>query len=466
MQHKSAYIWGLLGKFIPAFVHLCANIILARFLVPEDFGTIGIVTIIFTIANVLIDSGLGGSLVKEKELTKIDCSTIAAFNIGVGLFIFMFVFFTADIWTLYFGIDHLDAIIRVLSLSFLIGPLGLVPKSLLYRDLRFKAISVISISSVLIASLVSIIMAIIGYGVWSLVAFQLVNSSMMVLFCCIVYRYNLSLRFSVESFKRLFSFGFFTTITAVVDTIYENLITTLTGKYMTVVHAGYLSQAKKLEESLTTTLAATIGNVSFPIITKLKDDLHRFRNETFSVFKTIPLLSFPFIMIIAAYSEEIIVFLFGKQWHHAGFYLSTLMFAGLFIILETLVRSFIKAMCEVKKLALVTLIKRLMGIIILIFFVIIEPNAIVLGYVISSIIGYIFNLFLFKDLVNTSFSRLMLLSIEILLPAFVLYGSVVFVVKEICSSFLSQIIFSLGLLLFYFIVVIYIFKLSLFHIKK
>ena len=238
MQHKMAYVWGLVGKFVPSFIHLVANIILARFLTPDDFGTIGVVTIIFTVANVLIDSGLGGSLVKEKSITKLDCSTIAAFNSVIGLIIYVIIFFSASFWESYFEIDGLTSIIRILSLSFLIGPIGLVPKAIMNRELKFGAISIIAIISIVVASVVAVVMAIMGSGVWSLVAFQLVNTAVMVLISCVYCRYIISFQFSWESFKRLFSFGFFTTITSAIDTIYENLITTLTGKYLNVTHAG------------------------------------------------------------------------------------------------------------------------------------------------------------------------------------------------------------------------------------
>lgn len=461
MQHKMAYIWGLAGKFVPSFIHLVANIVLARYLTPDDFGTIGVVTIIFTVANVLIDSGLGGSLVKEREISKLDCSTIAAFNSVVGLVIFVGVFFTAGFWESYFEIENLKTIIRVLSLTFLIGPLGLVPKALMNRDLKFGAISIIAIASVLVASVISIIMASLGVGVWSLVIFQLVNTTVMVLASCIYCKYVVSFRFSMASLKRLFSFGFFTTVTSIIDTIYENLITTLTGKYLNVSHAGYLSQAKKLEEALTTSMATATGNVSFPIITKLKDDIPAFKKECFSVYKVIPVLSFPILLMISAYSTEIVELLFGKQWSPAGPYLSALIFAGLLIILETLIRSFIKSFCEVKKLAVATLIKRTIGILILVVAIIIKPETVVYAYILSSLVGLIVNGILFQRLLSVSLWELIWRTLVVLIPAIIAYLLVVLIIKNIIDSILLQIGLSILVLGLYYVICLPLFRVSL-----
>lgn len=466
MQHKMAYIWGLTGNYVPSFIHLLANIVLANFLTPDDFGTIGVVTIIFSVANVLINSGLGGSLIKEREISKLDCSTIAAFNSIVGLLFFFTVFFTAELWESYFGIENLKTIIQILSFTFLIGPLGMVPKALMNRDLKFGAITIVAVISVLGASIVAIIMAVLGCGVWSLVVFQLVNSIVMVLACCFYCRYIVSFKFSWNSFKRLFSFGFFTTLTSVIDTFYENLITTLTGKYLNVTHAGCLSQAKKLEEALTISMASAIGNVSFPIITKLKDDIHEFKKECFSVYKVIPLISYPLLLMIAAFSTEIVELIFGKQWRLAGPYLTALIFAGLLIILETLIRSFIKSFCEVKKLAVATLIKRSLGILVLVVAIIIKPESIAYAYILSSLVGLIVNAWLFHRLLSVSLWELTWRTLYVIVPSLVVYLVVTLFVKTITANLPIQIglcIFAVGV---YYLIVLPLFNVSLIGRKK
>lgn len=398
MQYKSAYIWGLFSKFIPQGIYLLTTIVLARYLTPEDFGMIGVLSIIFTVATVLMDSGLGGSLIKEREISALDCSSISCFNVFVSILIYSILFLSADFIEGIYEIDGLSRVIKALGLVFPITSVGLVPKSLLQRRIEFKTIFWNYLLGVFIGSIVSIIVAIKGGGVYALVAYQLITNAVNVTANIICSKYNFSLKLSFSSLKRLLPFGIFTSIISIIDTIYENLMTALVGKFLNVRQAGYLYQGKRIENTLSTSLAGAIGVVTFPILTKHKDDLSVFNREALSTLKNITALSFPILITVAVFSKEIIVFLFGEKWIASGFYLEMLTFAGLFLIIETLIRNFIKALCQVKKLMYATIIKRLLGIAILILSMIIKPDFIVFGYIISSFIGYVINSILFIKL--------------------------------------------------------------------
>ena len=421
MQHKDAYFWGLISKFGPITIQMLSNFILARILTPADFGTIGVLAIIFTVAGVLIDSGLGGSLVKEESITSKDCSTIASFNATVSLLIYALLFASADYIESFFEIERLSLITRILSLTFLIGAWGVVPHALLMRDLKFKTITIISITSILIASLIAILFALMNYGVWSLVLFQLTNSLTSVILSSLACKYIPRIGFNLKSFKKLFSFGFFTTVTIIIDTIYENLLTTLAGKFLNVNHAGYMNQAKKIEEGLSTSVIKAINNVTFPILTKLKKDEDSFLKESQSIYKVITMLSIPVLLTIALFPELAIKFFLGNQWLSASFYLKMLLFAGIIMVFESLIRSFIKSYCAVSLLMNATIVKRIIGVIVIVASMLINPTYIVYGYVLSSIIGYLINSYVFCKILNYSFCNFQWGTIKILFPAFMYY---------------------------------------------
>ena len=450
MQNKGAYLLGFLGRVGPALIQLVANMIMARFLSPDDFGTIGVLAIIIMVANVLVDSGLGGSLVKEKDITNLDCSTIAFFNIIMGVVIYLVLFIFAPLIERIYGINNLSIIVRVLSTTFLIGPIGLVPKALLYRSLQFGKVTATLIISILFASVIAVIMAMNGAGVWSLVAFQIVNSIMIVVTSCFACHYKLSFRFSKSSFNRLFSFGFITTIISIVDTIYENLLTTITGKYLSVGEAGYLTQSKKLEESLTTSVASTIGNVAFPILTKLKNDNERFIKEASSVYETLSLISFPILLYVAFFADEIITLLFGEKWLPSAFYLKALIFAGILIILETLIRSFIKSLCEVELLMKATVIKRVLGIIIILIAAIVASRMLVYAYILSSLIAFLINAFVYCNLTHQKIGSFLFTTIKVIIPSVLCYLVLSFFKYGLEKSLWIQLILAILLLLVYY----------------
>ena len=129
MQHKDAYLWGLTSKFGPITIQLVSNFVLARLLTPEDFGTVGVLAIFFTMASALIDSGLGGSLVKEEKISSIDCKTIATFNFFVSLTLYLVLFSFASNIEAFFQIKNLTNVTRLISLTFIIGAWGIVPNA-------------------------------------------------------------------------------------------------------------------------------------------------------------------------------------------------------------------------------------------------------------------------------------------------------------------------------------------------
>lgn len=400
MRNISAYFWGLVTRIAPAVLQLVTTMVLSRILTPEDFGIIGVTAIIFAVANVLVDSGLGGSLINENSLSNVDCSTISIFNIVIGILLFAVVFVIAPIIERFYSIEGLATIIRWLSLTFLLGPIGLVPKSLLMRELNFKHICFITLFSIIISSVFAIVLALLDFGVYALVIYQISQSLFTSLGCVVLSNYRFSIAFSFSSLKRLLPFGIFTTISSVIDTLYENLLTSLTGKYLNVTDAGYLNQAKKIEEMLCTAIASTIGNVSFPIISRLRDKRDVFLSESFSVLRSVILFTYPLLVVTSLYSDNIINILFGPQWQNSSYYLRLLVLAGAFVIVETTIRSFIKSFNKTKELMLITVVKRVIGVIIIVVSLLVSPKFLIYGYVVSSAVALLCNSITFNQLLN------------------------------------------------------------------
>lgn len=387
MQNKKAYLWGLLSRFAPQAIYLLTTLILARFVTPDAFGTIGVLAVIFTVANILLDSGLGGSLIKEKTISDIDCSSIGLFNIVVSLTIYLILFFTSTYIQDYFNIEGLANVIRIISIVFPITAIGIVPLTLLKRNLQFDKIFISSISGVTLASIIAIIIAVLGGDVYALVTYQIIVNLVNVVLNFFFSKYKISVKFSYSSLKRLIPFGFFTSVVSIVDTIYENIMTMLTGKFLNVQTAGYLYQAKRLEETTSTSAAMAVGIVAFPILTKLKDDLCVFRTECTKTLDAISLIAFPLLIIVSIFSEEIIILLFGKQWVLSASYLKVLMICGIFIMTEQLILSFIKSLGKVDRLMYFTLVKRIIGLFILLATLLLNANLLVYGYLVTTVIG-------------------------------------------------------------------------------
>lgn len=453
MKNPQAYLWNLLGKLIPQVVYLGTTIVLARFLTPEDFGTIGVLAIFFAIANTLMEAGLGGSLIKEKYVTAIDYSTIFVFNIIVSHILYVILFISAGLLEDFFGINNLTGITRILCLVFIINAWGLVPNTILFKEIKFKELTIISVSSVCIAAAVAIVLAIMDYRVYALVGYQLTQAFAGVILRYYYSRYQISFKFRVKNFKRLFSFAFFSTVCSVIDTLYENILTFLFGKFLSVKDAGFLDQAKKLEQSATQSLSGPISNVSFPILAKLKDDKIQFNAESNSIFKNFTLIVFPLFFTVSIYSEDIVTIIYGNNWILVAPYLSVLMFAGVFHIMETLNRTFIKSLGMVDRLLWVTIWKRIAGLLVIFLSLLISPMALMYGYVASTFIGFIFNLFLYGNISEQKSIWLLGQALYVLLPGISLY-IITYLINCVINTLYFQLIITVVLLLGYYLLLL------------
>ena len=297
----------------------------------------------------MMDAGLGGSLINKKVITKIDSSTVFVFNLTVSHLLYIILFIGADYIEQYFQITDLSTITRVVGLVFVINSWGLVVNTLIAKELRFKEMMRLSIFSGIIASIVSIVFAACRLGVYSLVAYQLALAICRVIGAYMLHPMRLSFKFSIKSFKEIAPFGMYTTIILVIDNIYENILTVLYGKYLTLRETGYISQSKRIEESASKTLIATINSVAFPLLSSIKEKT-LFIKEANDLYKSICLMLFPLLILVSAFSEEVITILLGKEWVDAGIYLSFLIYAGVFMVMEALYRNFIKSLGEVKRL--------------------------------------------------------------------------------------------------------------------
>ena len=396
---------------------------------------------------------MGGSLIKESQVAAIDYSTIFVFNIVISHILYAIIFVCAGFIENFFGIDNLTSIIRLLCLVFIVNAWGLVPNTILFKEIKFKELTIVSVLSVCVAAVVAIVLVIMDYGVYALVGYQLTQAFVGVLLRYYYSRYRIQFKFSVASFKRLFSFAFFSTVCSIIDTLYENILTFLFGKFLSIKAAGFLDQAKKLEQSATQSLSGPIANVSFPILTKLKEDKTQFNTEADSIFRNFTLIVFPLFFFISIYSEEIITVVYGKTWVLAAPYLSILMFASIFHIMETLNRTFIKSMGIVDRLLWITIWKRLAGLLVIFLSLLISPVAMMYGYVLSTLIGFVFNLFLYGDISEQKSKHLFGQTIYVLLPGICLY-IITFVINGMINTLLSQLLISVTLLLIYYLLIL------------
>jgi O-antigen/teichoic acid export membrane protein len=303
------------------------------------------------------------------------------------------------------------------------------------RDLKFKQLGILSIVAVIISSVCAIGTAIKGWNAYALVLYQVLNAFISTIGCIVLSRYTFSVRFRKSDFLKHFSFGFYTTLANIIDAIYDNILVVITGKISTVNQVGYMSQSKKIQEVSTSGISLSINNVAFPILTKFRDEKELFVRESDQLISTVSLLLFPILVLISIFSKQIILIIFGEQWIDATPYLSALMVAGIFVILERLIRNYIKSLLLVKELLKITILQRLVGLAIIVGLTILSHKLLILSYVFASIIVWLISSLKYTQLIDISFKQFLAEQCSAIVPSLLF-----FVILKILSYAINNIV--------------------------
>ena len=209
--------WTAVQKYSTMIIQFISGIILARLLTPHDYGCIGMLSIFMALAETFIDGGFGSALIQKKNPTQQDYSTIFFWNLGMSAILYAVLFFSAPAIARFYDISLLCPVLRVQALVLFIYAFNLVQRNQLRKKLNFKLLSIITVTTSLISLGVTIFMAYKGFGVWALVAQNLISAAIPAIVFWFYVRWRPICFFSWKSFKELFGFGFYMFLTHLVN---------------------------------------------------------------------------------------------------------------------------------------------------------------------------------------------------------------------------------------------------------
>lgn len=332
----SGAFWATTDRFVSMGAQFLTNLVLARILTPSDFGCIGMLAIFVVVSQTIIDGGFGSALIQKKEPTQTDYSTIFYWNIFFSLGLYLLLFGCAPVIASFYRMPLLESILKVLGIILVINALGVIQINRLRKQLSLKIIAIVNILSYFFSALVAIIMALNGYGVWSLVALQLLYSLLSVASFWVCTKWYPSFCFSMQSLKELFSFGGFLLFSNILQEVCKNLQGLIIGRRFSSVEMGLYAQAKKLGDVTSYTLPNVIVQVMFPVYSQLQSDILKLRNTLRRNVRFISWFTFPIMILLIIVAESLVMFLYGKQWVAAVPYFQLLCIGGLFVCLQNI----------------------------------------------------------------------------------------------------------------------------------
>jgi teichuronic acid exporter len=395
-------LWSVGGQLASLLILLITNIWLVRLLSPNEFGQAGIVMFFIILANVLTDGGFSGALIRKNNATQNDYSTIFVFNLTVSISCFLLLLLCSGWISDFYNDLELKPLLITSGLVLIINSFQITQNVRMINDMKFKQKSLYRLIAVSIASVIGIISAYQGAGVWSLVTIQLVTASITTLLLWKSEGFFLKLHFHKESFKELYRFGVYTTLASLLDTVFNNIYQLILGKYFSISQTGIFYQAKKLDEVPSSITNMITQSVIFSSLAKLQDDKVAFSNTYNKITLYFSVTLALFSCIIYLYAEPIILLIYGKKWIEAAFYMQLLTIASFFYLQEMFNRVIFKVFNKTKQILYLELIKKCIQIIsIIIGIVVLDIKILLLGFVFTHLINYIINYYFSRKILES-----------------------------------------------------------------
>jgi len=392
---KQKTVSGLLWSFIDNFANLGLNfiigIILARLLNPEEFGLIGMITIFISISKSFINSGFGSALIRKKNCSQHDYSTVFYFNLAVGIIFYFLLFFSSYAIGNFFNQPQLENILKVLGFLIIIESLTMIQRTILTKRVDFKLQARISVISSVVSGIIAILMAYRGFGVWSLVALQLSRQAITSFLLWLWNNWKPRLIFSMESFKELFSFGSKLLVSGLIDTTFRNIYYLVIGKFFSAQDLGFYTRAQAFSNFPSQNLNRIISRVSYPVLADIQDDIPRLRINYQKLIRSTMFITFTLMLGMAAVAKPMVLTLIGEKWLPSVVYLQLLCFVGMFYPLHSLNLNMLQVEGRSDLFLKLEIIKKVLAVPVIAVGIFWGIKIMIAGMIINSMIAYFLN---------------------------------------------------------------------------
>ena len=321
--------WSFIDNIANQGITFLVGIILARILSPAEFGILGMITIFIAISNSIIDSGFSNALIRKTDAKRIDYNTVFLFNLAVSVLFYGILYLSSPAISRFFKEPQLISITRVMGLLLFINAFGIIQRTLLVKRVDFKTQTKVSVIASLGSAIVGIGMALMGYGVWSLVGQQLSRQFLNTLFLWVFNNWRPVLEFSKRSFKELFGFGSKLLLSGLLDTIYRNIYYIIIGRFYSAAQLGQYTRAEQFNNAFSSNLTSVVQRVSYPVLSSIQDEPERLRDAYRKVIRSSMLITFACMLGLAATAKPVILLLIGEKRLVAVKFLQIICFSGM-----------------------------------------------------------------------------------------------------------------------------------------
>jgi len=388
----SGLFWQMMETIAVNGVQVLIYLMLARLLIPEDFGVVALVVAFVTVSNLLVNSGLGTALIQSKQVDETDYSTVLYFSLFMSCALYLLIFITAPLVAAFYNKPVIVSVLRIYSISIILFAINGVQRSILLRELQFKKMFLVGAIPVFLAGTISIAMAILGFGVFAIVFNNVLLGLFGTIAFWIVMKWKPKLVFSINRLKELFTFSYKLLLANMIETAYASLYPLIIGKAFSTSLLGYYSNGSKIPNLVTSSINASITSVTFPIYSRSQDDKEKLKLMVRQSIIVSNFVIFPIMALLAAVAKPLVTLVLTEKW------LPSVPYLQLFCVVYGLHHQHninlqaISAIGRSDVFLRYQIIKKIIGITLLICTLPFGIIAIVIGQVLTAVISVIINM--------------------------------------------------------------------------
>lgn len=406
MENKSVFsnfIWRFAERCGAQLVTFIVSIVLARILMPEDYGTVALVTVFTTIMQVFVDSGLSTALIQKKDADDLDFSSVFYFNFVVCIILYLIMFLAAPLIASFYNMPELTLVVRVISLTIVISGVKGVQQSYVSRNMLFKRFFYATLGGTIFSAFLGVAMAYAGFGAWAIVAQQLSNTAIDTLILWITVKWRPKLMFSWERLKGLLGFGWRMLASGLLDTVYNNLRSLIIGKVYSSADLAYYNEGKKFPNLIVTNINTSIDSVLLPAMSNEQENKEKVKNMTRRSIMVSCFIMAPLMIGLACCASNIVTIVLTEKWLPCVFFLQIFCITYMFYPIHTANLNAIKAMGRSDLFLKLEIWKKVIGLVLLFSTIFISVEAMAYSLLISTLTSMIINSWPNKKLLDYSF---------------------------------------------------------------
>ena len=408
-------LWSSIERFSNQGVQFLFSIVLARLLVPSDYGIVAMVAIFFMLAQCFIESGFGSALVRKQDRTEADFNTCFYFNIVVGIVCYLLLFVCAPFIADFYNQPILSPIVRISGLNVLFNSLCIVQGAQFTFKIDFKSTAKISFSCTIVSGIIGIALAYIGFGVWALVWQGVVSTFL----------------------KMVFGYGSKLLASYLIGAIYENIYPLVIGKFYTPAQLGNYSRALGWAQLPSSNITGILQRVTFPVLSEMQGDEERIAINYRRLIRLSAYIIFPLMVGLAVVASPLIRIVLTEKWDGCVLYLQIICLALMWYPVHAINLNLLEVKGRSDLFLRLEIIKRAVGVVIMIITIPMGVLAMCWGMVISSLISLFLNTHYTGKLIKVGYLVQMRDLLPILCVSCVMGGVSFLVVNSVSMEWLS-----------------------------